>query len=112
MGSQVKAKCTCGYEKTSLVGGGKLSYKTIEYFPCYCNKCQEIVQGNLKASILSCPNCGSQKIFSYNNNSLISSVGKNIVARSFDNVITDGYYKCPKCLEMTLQFFLEDIIWD
>jgi len=112
MGSQVKAKCKCCYIKKSLVGGGKLNYKSIEYFPCYCNNCQEIVQGNLKASNLSCPNCSSPKIFPYNNYSLISSVGKNIVARSFDNVLTDGYYKCPKCLEMTLQFTQEGILWD
>lgn len=112
MGSQIKAICKCGYNKTSLIGGGKLNYKTTEYFPCLCGNCNEIVQSNLRKEKLICPNCSSFKISPYNTKKLIGTIGENIIERSFDNILTDGFYKCPKCKEMLLQFFREGIIWD
>lgn len=112
MGSQVKAMCECGYTKELLIGSGRLNFKTLEYFPCYCDGCHEMVQGNLKADKLICPNCSSQKVTPYNNKYLIGKIGSQIVEQSFDNVLTDGFYKCPKCNELKLQFFQGGILWD
>lgn len=112
MGSQVKAICKCGYNKEVLIGGGRLNFKTIEYFPCYCENCHDMVQGNLKADKLICPSCGSPKISSYNNKHLIGKKGNQIVEQSFNNVLTDNFYKCSKCEQMNLQFFQGGILWD
>ena len=86
-------------------------YKTTLYFPCLCEECKEIVDGNLKSENLRCPNCNSLKITPYNNKTLIGEVGKNEVAKSFDNILTDGFYLCPKCYNMSLQF-KAGILWD
>ena len=112
MGSQVKAICTCGLEKTILIGGGMYTFNTIQYFPCLCEECKDVVQGNLKDEKLSCPNCNSLKVSSYNNKTLIGIEGKNIVSRSFNKVLHDGNYKCPQCKNMSLQFITGGLRWD
>ncbi|WP_242203241.1 hypothetical protein [Aestuariivivens insulae] len=112
MGSTVKAICKCGYEKESSVGGGMLNYRTVQYFPCYCTNCKDLVEGNLKAEPLVCPDCNSRKVIPYNNKKLIGKKGKNEIVQSFDNILTDGYYRCPSCDSFNLQFKIGAILWD
>lgn len=112
MGSQVKAKCSCGIERSIAIGGSRLNFKSIEYFPCLCHDCKDIVEGNLKAKKLKCPNCNSQKLTPYNNKALMGTKDDQVIERSFDNIITNGTYKCPSCNEMNLKFKSGDILWD
>src|SRR5690554_6683986 len=112
MGSEVKAICKCGYHKKILIGGGMMNFTTTEYFPCFCEDCNDMVEGNLKAEKLTCPNCNSQKVSPYNNKTNIGKAGKNIVSRSFLNVLHDGTYKCPQCKNMSLQFHHGGLHWD
>lgn len=111
MGSQVIAICQCGLNKKILIGGGKLNHRYISYFPCLCKDCKDVVQVNLKDQELTCPDCNKQNLSPCNNQNLIGIIGRNEVARSFNNILTDGTYKCPKCNEMTLHFE-SGILWD
>ena len=112
MGSQVIAVCQCGLNKKILIGGGRLNFRTVDFFPCLCENCQDVVEVNLKDDNPSCPNCNSQKVSPYNNKHLIGKKGKIEVARSYDNVLTNGSYKCPKCKAMTLHFTRGHMLWD
>jgi Zn finger protein HypA/HybF involved in hydrogenase expression len=104
MGSQIKARCTCGLERTILIGGGMFTFESIEYFPCLCEDCKDVVQGNLKDEKLNCPSCNSLKVSPYNDKALIGKLGNKVIAQSFKNELHDGTYKCPKCDKMSLHF--------
>lgn len=112
MGSQVIAKCKCGNNSTISVGGGKLNFKRINYFPCLCLNCNEIVQVNLKDENLRCPKCNKPHTSPYNSQKLIGSKGITYIYRNFENILTDGTYFCPLCNCMTLHFERGDIFWD
>ena len=111
MGTQVKGICKCGHEQDSSVGGGKQNYKKVDYFPYLCVLCSEIITCNLKDKKRECLNCNSKGLVPYNDNSLIGEIGSTKIAQSFDNYLTDGFYKCPKCRKMRLRF-IEGIMWD
>jgi|SRR5690554_4774734 len=112
MGSEVKAICKCGFNKKFLIGGGMRNFRTVEYFPCFCEECNDMVEGNLKAEKLTCPKCNSLKVTPYNNKIYIGKTGKNVVAQSFVNILHDGTYKCPNCENMSLQFMSSGMRWD
>ena len=112
MGEQVKAKCECGLTAEILTGGGMLNHLTVDYFPFFCNSCDDVVQGNLKDKTPSCPNCHSFQILSYKNADLRENSRKNIISDQFSNELTEGYYTCPRCNKMQLQFFPGNILWD
>ena len=112
MGSQVIAKCNCGLERTIAYGGGKSNFRRIQYFPCFCRDCKDVVQGNLKSWRLKCPNCNSRNVIPYNNKALIGTKGDEVIDQSFDNIITNGTYMCPSCNEMNLKFQSGHEIWD
>lgn len=61
---------------------------------------------------LTCPKCSGNNVVSYTDSSIIAKVGEKEVARSFDNILTDGDYKCPRCNEMTLKFLPLFYMWD
>ena len=112
MGSQVIAICKCGVNYTISVGGGKLNYKEINYFPSLCPHCYDIVQTNLRDKKLTCPNCNKQNTIPFNEPRVIGRVGKEIVERSYKDLLTNGTYYCPKCESMTLRFKRGDLHWD
>lgn len=112
MGSQVIAICKCGVNTKILVGGGKQSFKVIDYFPGYCSSCKEVVQINLKNVKLTCPFCENNTAIPYNNSNLIGNNGEKVVAQSFINVLTNGTYYCPHCNNMTLNFLRDNLHWD
>ncbi|NRB58315.1 MAG: hypothetical protein HRU50_00065 [Winogradskyella sp.] len=112
MGSVIKATCGCGYEKDITVGGGRLNFKTTQYFPHYCKTCQEVVSGNLLKEEKLCASCETKDKIPYNNKDLILKKGNGIVFKSFENIITDGLYKCPCTKCDNLKFSDTGIIWD
>jgi hypothetical protein len=54
MGSQVRADCPCGYERTFTIGGSMSSYRTHSYFPYRCGVCG-IVSVNIAQDPVQCP---------------------------------------------------------
>ena len=119
IGSEVIAKCQCGYEATSLIGGGMMNYETTCYFPCFCKNCHNVVQVNLLSKRKRCPKCKSTKIIPCDDPSLSDNTGKHEVTswNAKDKLgrelkLTDGNYKCPKCGQMTLHFEDGGLLWD
>jgi|APEBP8051072210_1049370.scaffolds.fasta_scaffold00719_4 hypothetical protein len=141
MGSQVNATCRCGVDTSILIGGGMDDFLSTCLFPCLCGHCHSVVQVNLLAKPLQCPQCKTATVIPYDDPALTEysaepssatwkSVfrwggGKNkspeqrIVASW--NVkeplgrsldITDGNYRCPRCGQMTLQFSDTGLRWD
>lgn len=119
MGSSVKAQCTCGFEKDFIIGGGMMNFATFCAFPCYCEKCRNIVEANLISKPLQCPKCKSDNIIPYDNKKLRLSRGKEIVCewnmeddlgRNLE--LYNGNYFCPKCRKMSLKFINSGICWD
>ena len=119
MGSQVRAKCQCGLDKSISIGGGMRNFMTTCYFPCLCEHCNFVVVGNLLAPIQECPECKSQKMIPYSDPALCGTPGNNVVASwRFEKLpegelkLTDGYYWCPWCQQMTLRFVPDGLCWD
>ena len=121
MGSKVKAICECGLHKEILIGGGKLTFKYKCYFPCLCEKCEDVVEVNLLNMFENpnCPNCNCDKVISYDHNDLKGIKGDSDVVSwnvrwklGRELKLTNGTYKCPKCKEMTLKFVPLFYIWD
>jgi hypothetical protein len=141
MGSQVHAICECGVHKSILIGGGKLSFTYLEYFPCLCVDCQDVVQSDLKENSwiikgidvldfstkkkneqlienslknkkISCPECKGQNVIPYNDERLIGKKGDDKVINWGNNYLDNGTYYCPKCENMTLKFLHSLFMWD
>ena len=112
MGSQVIANCKCGVNQTISVGGGKYSFRKINYFPALCPHCNEIVQTNLIDKKLRCPLCNKGNTIPYNDPKLIGEVGKETISHSYDYVLTDGTYYCSNCEGMTIHFKRGSLLWD
>ena len=137
MGSQVIAKCKCGLEATSLIGGGMRNFKTTQYFPAACSDCANVVEVNALDDTPQCPGCGSRDVTLYNDESLIDAIslkyaveaweddGSEIyaevfkdkifyrtVAESFNLELIDCFYKCLSCGEFTLQFRSSGLMFD
>ncbi|WP_223032681.1 hypothetical protein [Hanstruepera marina] len=112
MGEQIIAICNCGLEKKLSFGGGLFTFREIEYFPAYCSECNDVVQYNLKSETLTCPICKSSKIRTYKDENLKGGLSKKIITSSFDNVLYDCSYKCPKCHEMSMRFYQTGLLFD
>ena len=119
MGSQITARCECGVQAEVLIGGGMMNFTTTCFFPCLCANCQGIVQVNLLAKSLRCPQCRARNPIPYDDPSLSKSPGDHLVASwnmqdqlGRELVLTDGKYRCPKCGKMTLEFVDSGLCWD
>lgn len=112
MGSQVIAVCRCGVNTKIAIGGGRTSYKTLEYFPGFCRNCKDVIQLNLKDKFPVCNLCMREIAIPYNDPRLIGVVGKKEVSRSYGNILTDGSYLCPSCRQFNLRFTRDNIFWD
>jgi Zn finger protein HypA/HybF involved in hydrogenase expression len=111
MGSEVDARCPCGFRASSLIGGGKQSHTTTCYFPCLCEQCSSFVRVNLFDDDLRCPKCGSANVIPYDDPRLAGAAGKHdVVSWNVESVLgrtlklTNGTYQCPQCQKMTLTF--------
>lgn len=96
-----------------------MDFTTTCYFPCLCENCEEVVQGNLLSRRPRCPTCGTTRLISYDDSRLISKRGLNDIAEwnMQDRlgrilVITDGNYYCPQCKSSNLRFLDSGICWD
>lgn len=67
---------------------------------------------SLKDRKFTCPKCDGQNVIPYNDSKVIGKEGDRIISSSFDNVLTNGDYKCPKCKKMSLKFFPSFYMWD
>ena len=119
MGSEVTAQCECGVEVSILVGGGMADLGTICYFPCLCDQCNNVVQGDLLATKSRCPDCGAANPVPYDDPQLAGSLGDEIVAEwnmeeqlGRNLRLTDGSYTCPRCSKKTLRFVGSGKCWD
>ena len=119
MGSEVIAKCKCGLEARILIGGGMVDFDSTSYFPYLCENCHSVVQVNFRAKRKQCPKCKKSKVIPYNDSNLIGRRGKKTLAEwkieetlGRDLALTDGYYKCPQCGQMTLRFYDSGLNWD
>ncbi len=119
MGSSIRATCPCGYHASSLIGGGRMNFETTCYFPCLCETCQAMVQANLFARKVRCPQCGGGAVVPYTDSSLAGTPGEGVIEEwntqdklSRDLRLTDGNYKCPKCGHFTLKFTSGEMCWD
>lgn len=118
MGKEVLARCGCGVETPVAIGGGMLNFTTTCYFPCLCDACHGVVQANLLAKPVRCPNCQADNPIPYDDPRLCDAPGKRQVAQwcmqhqlGRDLMLTDGNYRCPKCGNMTLRFIFRGC-WD
>lgn len=119
MGSSVIAECKCGYKRSILIGGGMMNFTTTCYFPCLCEKCEEVVQVNLLSRRPKCPSCRTTRLIPYDDSRVIGKIGKNDVAELNMQdelgralVIKDGKCYCPKCKKYYLRFLDSDLCWD
>jgi hypothetical protein len=116
MGSIVKAKCACGFEKEFTLGGGYSG--TDCNFPIYCVHCNILFEGNVLDKNLICPSCKTKDVLLYDNEQLCKKKGTEEV---FDwnmeeeigkiLILTDGKYWCPECKSFCLSFSDEGC-WD
>jgi Zn finger protein HypA/HybF involved in hydrogenase expression len=111
MGTSVSFSCECGFKGYSLIGGGRMTFREVNLFPAYCERCKDVVEINLYAD-LKCPKC-AEPVVPYTDRSLLGSPGDRNVVNWGDLTLTNGAYKCPKCGKMSLHF--EDgggLLWD
>jgi len=119
MGSKVKAICKCGVNRDILIGGGMRSFKYECLFPCLCENCNDVVEANLFNSNLRCPKCSNENLIPYDDDRVIGVKGdQNIVSWDVSwklgriLTLTNGSYKCPKCKNLTLEFWRLIYNWD
>jgi predicted RNA-binding Zn-ribbon protein involved in translation (DUF1610 family) len=112
MGSAIKAECSCGIAATILVGGGMMTFQSICYFPGLCQDCKKVVQVDLLAKELRCPNCEGKEVIAYNDARLVQTPGPRVVVQWGGRTLTDGNYKCPGCGIFSLQFSDGGLHWD
>ncbi|MBW1915925.1 MAG: hypothetical protein JRI86_13490 [Deltaproteobacteria bacterium] len=117
MGYSAVASCSCGYESLSLmIGGGLLSFTHFCAFPAYCPEGDHLVTVNMFDKPLSCPDGHKTEPIPYDHDSLVKTLGKEVVASwEYEDLrleVTDGLYFCPACHNLTLTFSNGDIMWD
>ena len=119
MGSQVIAKCECGFETKIMIGGGMANFMTTCYFPCLCYNCQNVVQVNLLAASPVCPDCGAGNPIPYDTIELMETTGESIIAQwnveeslGRELILYNSNYKCPRCGNIALQFVDSGLSWD
>jgi len=118
MGAIVNAFCGCGINSEIKIGGGMSTFTYICYFPCFCENCNDVVEGNLMNNT-KCPNCSREGLIPYDDKQVIGIKGDhNIVSWDANGrlgrelVLTNGTYKCPQCNKMRLQFMGPISMWD
>ena len=117
MGSVLRARCECGYEKDATVGSNMSMQDT--YFPAYCQSCHDIVDALLHRTDktkCNCRQCHGTKVIFYSEDCLIGERGEKMRGGSWQPwtnswalQITDGTYYCPKCGQDRLRFFLKSL---
>ena len=122
------SSCKCGYHSGDMLTSGMADWnrRLEELFVALCENCIEVVEVRLNKTInLSpgenqdsiveanpqCPICSSENVILYDDDKVIGVKGdfthyyryESSIERGVE--ITNGTYKCPKCKEMTLEFY-------
>ena len=118
MGFLISAHCNCGLEEEDIhLGGGMSSSTTYFGFPCYCETCRTLFEGNLLAKRQVCRKCRRKSILPYDDERFWKTKGDIIFSRTIEGGIgreislTDGKYYCPACGQFELEFSF-DGFWD
>lgn len=131
MGTGLLAQCSCGYETECTVGAGRRTFKTSMKFPHHCRSCHEVVDVQVYAEELKCPDCCCTDVESYRAKTT-SDYGikfkwfqKKFIDPDIyhshddehhswrsskdnsDHVILRGKHPCPKCGKNEMQFHLD-----
>jgi len=119
MGAEVVATCSCGYETSSLIGGGMLNFDRVCIFPALCEDCRLLVSVNLYEDSPKCPQCKKENIIPYGHTRLVGKKSRSVVV---DWHVKDrlgrvlklhkGTYYCPACGEFNLRFSDSGLCWD
>lgn len=119
MGSSVQANCPCGYEASSLIGGGMRTFQTQCSFPYLCRACAKLVTCNALSRSPKCPDCKSRNVIPYNDPLLCAAEGgENVCGWSPKGPdgpcysLSNGQYYCPSCHQHTLVFSRGMLMWD
>ena len=119
MGSEVIAKCECGYEQGFMIGGGMATFRELCAFPCLCRDCKSIIPVNLLDVPISCPHCKGDRVVPYDDEELCEQRGDETVTswslggqNERGLVLTDGTYYCPSCDSFRLKFKNSGLSWD
>jgi predicted RNA-binding Zn-ribbon protein involved in translation (DUF1610 family) len=131
VGTGLLAQCSCGYETKCTVGAGRRTFKTSMEFPHHCKSCHEVVDVQVYAEELKCPDCGSTDVESYRAKTksdyglMFKWVQKKLIfpnsyhshddehhswrssQDNTDHVILRGKHPCPKCGKNEMQFHLD-----
>lgn len=70
MGSIIRAKCPCGLSQKVLFGGGLGSHLVFCAFPCYCQDCHWLFEGNLFDERVRFTMCDSERYLPYDDERL------------------------------------------
>jgi len=112
MGTKTKARCQCGYASNDiLIGGGMRNFHYTHYYPCLCVDCEDVVQVNLKG-IPFCPNCNGANVIPFDDERLRGEYQEPEICTTQYHDVSNGFYHCPKCKEMTLRFLKSLYMWD
>ena len=112
MGAMLRAHCECGYTETSSTASGRRDHGKVFTYPHICHTCHSVVSADILEPQLTCPKCGSTDLNTYGVTTkpklkphhIIDSTNCYVVDKTFH--LTDEPYKCPKCLENKLRFFV------
>lgn len=117
MGSVIRARCNCVYEKKMYLASGMVDFDTCFWFPLFCLDCKILFEGDLYMKKIICPNCKSQHAVPYDSDQLCHKRGQVVFECNTDERIgrklrlTEGDYLCPECGRFTMTF--EDVgDWD
>ena len=103
MGYSVTAQCECGYSSgTIFIGYGMIHRDAVDYHPCLCRGCHDIVTGNIKQLPILCSKCGEEAV-PYAREQNLFGVW---------SLCQDQQHECPACGKQTLMFRMGLHLWD
>lgn len=119
MGTTTSARCrSCGHHTPLSIGSGIATQDTYLGWPVSCGCCKEVRIANFKATPLTCRTCRSEEVKQFSDPAMSKAPGRTILSWG-QQVLTDAYYRCPRCDEYALRFFSPDLdleevptLWD
>ncbi len=103
MGSMVKAKCPCGFQKGVRIGGGMLTFLTESVFPHYCKRCG-LVEVNICERKKRCPTCSSSRVYAYGSSRVSPHDNGDRTIAWQEYAASASQHFCPSCKKYHLNF--------
>jgi len=111
MGTLINAVCpNCGFRKDKMtLFGGYIGISDQCLIPCYCKTCKTLFEGDMLKSFYICPNCSSEDVASYEDQSLGFTENKTILSWNVFMVdrevkLNENENLCPQCGDFSLIF--------